>query len=297
MKEIELIQLIADNLSSNTMNKVFQHIAPECVYISSGEQRATGKEEVCDFFMRRKEAIAQHKVACFAFPAIVEKSEEDAIPVGTHCAALAQYDQYNCVGFMTIQTNKLELITQFNFNTTPAVRFKTSASGKFNIERVPKDAHDAISYRVFAFGILDEHVRPSRHVQRYDEFEEYIQREIPYIMYHVIDDFEQQLSNIAGYLYTAAMSSAVAQERGVLLVRFDETKSANYKPPNVDDKYQQWINDGFETGKLLFRGYNEYAQLRHPDDRTLNEQLVQSFRDLLLYASIQANKDMDIGKV
>ena len=297
MKEIELIQLIADNLSSNTMDKVFQYIAPECVYISSGEQRATGKEEVCAFFMRRKEAMVKHQVACFAFPAVVEESEEDAIPVGTHCAALTQYDQYNCVGFMTIQTNKLELITQFDFNTTSAVKFKTSAPGKFNIERVPKDAHDAISYRAFAFGILDEHVRPSRHVQRYDEFEVYIQRELPFIMYHVIDDFEQRLSNIAGYLYTAAMSAAVARKRGILLVQFDETESANYQPPKVDNRYQQWISDGFETGKILFRGYNEYAHLRHPGDKILNEQLVQSFQDLLLYASIQANKDMDIGKV
>ncbi len=297
MKEAELVQFIAEHLSSNTMDKVFPYIAPDCVYFSSGELRAAGKEEICAFFMRRKEAMEEYEVPCFAFPAIVEKSEEESIPVGTLCAALAQYDQYNCVGFMTIQTNDQGLITRFDFNTTPAVRFKTKAPGKFNIEKVPEDAHDAISYRAFAFGILDEHVIPSIHVQRYDEFEDYIQREIPFIMYHVVDDFEQQLSNIAGYLYTAAMSSAVARKRGALLFRFNETESANSQPPVVEKKYQQWINAGFETGKILFRGYIEYAHLRHPGDRILNEQLVQSFQYLLLYASIQANRDMDLGKV
>ncbi len=129
------------------------------------------------------------------------------------------------------------------------------------------------------------------------EFEDYIQREFSFVMYHVIDDFERKLTNIAGYLYVSAMSSAVARVRGISLVRFDETESARYEPPAVDSKYQPWINRGFETGKVLFLGFNEHAHLKHPGDEILNEQLVQSFQDLMLYASIQANKDMDLRKV
>lgn len=297
MKKTELIRLIAENLGKNTMESVFGYIAPGCEYFNSGMKQAAGKDEVCAFFLRRKEALNREKIPCFAFSAVVEESGEDEIPAGTYAAALAQFDRYNCVGFMTVQTDETGMITRFDFNTTPAVRFKVDAPGKFNISGVPKDAHDALSRRAFAFGILDENVNLDRHVRRYDEFEDYVQCELSFIMYHVIEDFERKLTNIAGYLYISAMSAAVERERGISLFRFDETESANDDPPAVDGIYRQWIGKGFENGKALFLGFTEYVHLRHPENEILNEQLIRSFRDLMFFASVQANRDMDMGKV
>ncbi|MBQ5956286.1 MAG: hypothetical protein IJL46_01810 [Clostridia bacterium] len=295
MKEIELIQLIAANISNNTMDNMFQHFASDCTYYSDGSKMATGKNDVCAFFTKRKSALNRDHVQCFAYPATIEESEERDVVVGANCVALCQFDKYNCVGFMTIQTNLFGNIKQFAFHTTSKVTFKTSAPGKFNVTKVPEDAHDAIGYRAFAFGIMDEHVVLSKHIRRYDIFHDYVQRVYTFIVQKLNADFNQGISNAAGYLYISAMATAVQSNNGTTLFQFDETVSTSGKIPVVDARYQAWINEGYETGKKLFFGFIEYVNLRSPKGDYFDGQLRQSFLDMTLYGSTQANKDMDMG--
>ena len=291
MKENELIQLIANNMSNNTMDQMTRYCASNCVYYSDEAKAASGKNEVCVFFSKRKAALSRDKVDCFAYPAKIEESGISGLAVGSECVAVCQFDKYNCVGFMTIQTNIFGKIKLFRFYTSPEVKFKTTAPGKFNVTRVPKDAHDAIGYRAIAFGIMDEHVVLSKHIQRYDIFHDYVRRIYNYIYRHLNTDFNQGIMNAGGYMYITAMATAVERNTGIKLFSFDETVSTNGKTPVVDVKYQKWINDGYEMGKKLFFGFNEYASLRHPKDDVFTEQLRQSYMDMARYGSTQANKD------
>ena len=297
MKEKELLQLIADNMSSNTMDNMFPYIAADCEYYSSGKKRASGKEDVCAFFMTRKNAHNREKVACFGFYATISESTIDSLAEGTDCVAVCQFDRYNCVGFMTIQTNTAGEIKEIAFNTTPAVTFSIAEPGKWNVTHVPSDAKDAISYRAFAFGIMDEHVVPTRHIQRYDVFQDYVGRVDAYIRRNLFTDFGKGIQNAGGYLYISAMAAAVQRKKDISLFVFDEKASVSGKVPAVDPDYQDWINEGYETGKKLFFGFNEYAALRNPEEAIFAEQLLQSFMDMTLYGSVQANKDMDTGKI
>ncbi len=295
MKINELVQLIATNMSNNTMDNMFQYIASDCEYYSSGIKAASGKEDVCEFFTRRKNAHNRDKVSCFAYPAKIDKSKDDNLPLGLACVAVCQFDKYNCVGFMTIQTNMFGRIKRFDFHTTSKVSFKTTAPGKFNVTKVPEDAHDAIGYRAFAFGIMDEHVVLSQHIQRYDVFQDYVQRVYTHIMKNLNTDFNNGIMSAGGYLYISAMTAAVQRNTGKALFAFDENVSTTGKIPVVDTRYQQWINEGYETGKKLFFGFIEYANLRNPKGNLFDGQLRQAFMDMTLYGSVQANKDMNMG--
>ena len=297
MQEKESLQMIASNLSNNTMENIFQYITSDCSYYSDGEIVATGRDAVCSFFTQRKNAMIRENVTNYAFPAVVEKSEDSEIPIGTNCVAVAQFDKYNCVGFMTIKADTYGRIENFYFHTTPNVQFKTNAPGRFNITSVPKDAHEAISYRAFAFGVMDENIVLSKHIQRYDVFQEEVQQIYYYILRYLNDDFNRGIMNAAGYMYISAMSEAVKRKTGTALFPFDAAKSITGEIPIVDNKYQQWIRDGYETGKSLFFGFVEYVNLRSPEGDLFDSQLIQSFMDMALYGSTQANKDMDMGKI
>lgn len=292
--EKKMLQKIADCLTNNTMDLIFPDIDTDCQYYRNGTVVVSGKEEVCNFFMIRKKAIARDSVACFAYPAVVNESEEKTIPVGTCCVALAQFDQYNCVGFMSIRLNNLSKITEFSFFTTPNVEFKVEGQGKWSIHRVPKDAHDAIYFRAMAYGIIgDLDFVPSRHIQRYDVFQEYLRSTYSYIYKNLVEGFTQGIKNAAGYLYVIAMTTAMQRKNGIRLVAFSENEATSGIIPKVEEKYQEWIDNGYEMGKKLFLGFTEYAEMRRPKDEVFVDQLLQSFMDMMLFGSVQANKDMD----
>lgn len=295
MTENKLIELLADNLSKNSMDQMFPYIASGCEYYSSGIKRASGKKEVCEFFLTRKKALIRDKVPCYAYPAVIEKSEQPSFVKGTNCVALAQFDKYNCVGFMTIQTDALGMINLFDFHTTSNVQFKTADPDKHSIFEVPKDAHDAIGYRAIAFGVLNENVVPSRHVLRYEVFPDYVRRLYTYILRYVVDDFNTGITNAAGYMYITAMAVATKRKTGMGLFVFDEKEAPTGRVPVVDDRYQDWLNAGYETGKKLFFGFIEYANLRNPREELFCMQLQQSYMDMCLYGTIQANRDYDMG--
>ena len=294
MRETELIQLIATNMSNIITDRLFSYIASDCEYYSSNMKVASGKDEVCAFFMKRMEAQRQAKVECFAYPATVTESNCSEISVGENCVALAQYDRYNCVGFMTVKTNILGKIKQFYFHTTPDVTFKTSSPDKVSITRVPKDAGDAIRFRAFASGILDEDLPPDRKLQP-DVLHDYAQRVYTYIYKHLNNGFKNGITNAAGYLFVAAMAEAAQQKSGRTLFSFDEADSVSGKIPVVDTRYQKWIENGYETGKKLFFGFIEYANLREPKGKVFEDQLHQSFLDMTQYGFILACKDIDAG--
>jgi len=165
---------------------------------------------------------------------------------------------------------------------------------KFSITHVPEDAHDAISYRAFALGIMNEKVILSKHIQRYDVFQEYVIR-----TYHKIynslgkNGFNEGITNAAGYLYTVAMATAFERNTGKLLINYDEKLIFNKQAPSVEQAYQEWIDTGFETGKKLFLGFIEFVNLRSPKESTFVEQMNQSYLDMCLYGSTQANRDYD----
>ena len=295
MKETEFIQLIANNMSNNTMDNMLQYLAKDCKYYSDGEIAASNKDEVSAFFTKRKNALNRDNVPCFAYPAKIEKSKDNSLSTDTECVALCQFDKYNCVGFMTIQTNTFGRIKRMDFHTTSDVTFRTSAPGKFNVTKVPEDAHDAIGYRAFAFGIMDEHIILNKHIQKYDAFQDYVQRIYTYILNKVNTDFNLKITNAAGYMYISAMAAAVQRNTGLTLFQFDESVSTSGIIPVVDTRYQAWINEGYETGKKLFLGFIEYVNLRSPKGPLFDAQLRQSYMDMALYGSTQANKDMDMG--
>ncbi len=297
MKKTELLQKIADNLSQSTMENIYPNIAFSCKYYSDGRMIAKNKNEVCNFFTKRNNATKRDNVSNYAYYARIDKSANSAISVGDSCVALAQYDKYNCVGFMMIKVNIFGKIKEINFHTDSNVVFKADEPGRFNISSVPKDAHDSISYRAFAFGIMDENVVLSRHIQRYDVFQEYVQQIYAYIYHNLTTDFNTGITNAAGYLYVAAMCEALKRATGKTIFTFDEKKATIDATPKVDDYYQTWINAGYEKGKKLFFGFIEYVNLRHPNDKAFNESLLQSYMDMCLYGSTQANKDIDMGKV
>jgi hypothetical protein len=96
-------------------------------------------------------------------------------------------------------------------------------------------------------------------------------------------------------MYISAMAAAVQRNTGLTLFQFDETVSTSGIIPEVDTRYQAWINEGYETGKKLFFGFIEYVNLRSPKGPLFDAQLRQSYMDMALYGSTQANKDMDMG--
>ncbi len=294
MKETELIHLIATNMSNITMDRFFSYIANDCDYYSSNKKVASGKDEVCTFFSKRMEAQRRTGVKCFAYPATVTESKCPEVSVGDNCVALAQYDKYNCVGFMTLKTNLLGKIKRFSFHTTPDVTFKTSSPDKVSITRVPRDAGDAIRFRAFASGILDEDLPPDRKLQP-DVLRDYAQRVYTYIYRHLNNDFNNGITNAAGYLFVAAMAEAVQQKSGRTLFSFDEVDSVSGRIPDVDAEYRKWIENGYETGKGLFFGFIEYANLRGPKEKVFGDQLLQSFLDMTIYGGAQANKDLEMG--
>ena len=126
------------------------------------------------------------------------------------------------------------------------------APGKFNITKVPTNAHDAIGFRAFAFGIMDENVILSRHIQRYEIFQEYVHRVYAYIYRNLTSNFNQGITNAAGYMYITAMCVAYHRITGITLFEFDEKESVTGEVPNVDAKYKRMIADGLKKGKELF---------------------------------------------
>lgn len=292
-----LLRLVADCLTNNSMDRLFPKISSNCKYYSDNRIVANGKKEVCEFLSKRQKAIIRDNVSCFGYYAVVEKSKKQAVHVGANCVAVAQFDEFNCVGYMSIQNNIFGKIKSFHFYTDNDVSFKVDAPGKFNITKVPTDAHDAIGFRAFAFGIMDENVILSRHIQRYEIFQEYVHRVYAYIYRNLTSNFNQGITNAAGYMYITAMCVAYHRITGITLFEFDEKESVTGEVPNVDAKYKRMIADGFKKGKELFLGFTEYVNLRKPDESEFNEQLCQSYMDMCLYGSIQVNKEYDLKQI
>ena len=73
MKMNQLLQLVADCLTNNSINKLFSQIASNCKYYSGQRLVANGKEAVCDFLTKRQKAIIRDNVSCFGYYAVVKK--------------------------------------------------------------------------------------------------------------------------------------------------------------------------------------------------------------------------------
>jgi len=118
-----IIKLIANNMTKNTMTNIYSNISFFCKYISNGYIVANNKQKVQEFFDSRQRALVRDSVDCFAYPAVVTESLIASIPVGTPCVILTQFDKYNCVGFMTIQ--KTFLVKLNGLNSTQHLRLNS----------------------------------------------------------------------------------------------------------------------------------------------------------------------------
>ncbi len=295
MKQTDLIRLIAENMNDNTMDKLFPYLAPDCVYVSSGRLRASGEEEVKAFMLKRKNAQTREGVAVFSWPAVIVGSGEESLPVGTPCAAFCQYDPYNCVGFMTAETDPSGKIGKIAFHTTPDVVFRVSKPKKDSVTKVPRDAHEAVCFRAFAYGITENLGEPDRQRQARELFRERVGRILDHVTNDLFEGFNEGIENAAGYLYAAAMSEAVEERTGAGLFPFDASVSTGGTLPALDGRYEKWIEEGRETGKKLFFGFMEYVNMRSPEERTFEDQLRQSYLDVAVCGLLQARRDLDRG--
>ena len=125
-----LLRLFADCLTNNSIDKFFPKLSSNCKYYSDNRIVANGKKEVCEFLSKRQKAIIRDNVSCFGYYAVVEKSNKQAVPIGANCVAVAQFDKFNCVGYMRIQNNIFGKIKSFHFYTDNDVSFKVDENDK-----------------------------------------------------------------------------------------------------------------------------------------------------------------------
>lgn len=296
MRKERLMKVITNGIDNNVLPEIVQYCSANVCYVS-GKTIVKGKDKVYDYLKSRQKALKDNNVKCFGYEATVKKTVGD-IKRGDRIVAVAQFDKFNCVGYFTIKKNLFGKLTRIKFNTDSTTEFTCDCEGGWNISHVPKDAHDAIGYRAFAFKIMDEHIILSKHVQRYDEFQCMIQDIYEYIVKYLVEEFNQGITNIAGYLYVSAMITALnRQKEDAIKFKFSPTDAANGIIPTVPDIYKLWIHEGYEMGKKLFLGFIEYVNLKKPKDDIFVEQLMQSFMDMCLYGSTQTNKDVDLGRI
>ncbi|MCQ2406427.1 MAG: hypothetical protein MJ067_04355 [Oscillospiraceae bacterium] len=293
----DYIKFLANCFSENTVPDIVPYLSDDAVYISRGKNVASGREEIEATLKRKQTATAVDSVINHGYAAVVNKTGNPNVKIGDKVVALVQFDKYNCTGYMRIETNSLAQINKLDFCVDSETECTCETDDRFSVNHVPLDAHDAIVYRALALGIMDTNVILSKHVQRYDIFRYMAQTVCDYIYAYVIKDFNKRITDIAGYMYATAMITAVGRERENISVKsFSPVDAANGLIPEVDERYQGWINDGYEMGKKLFLGFTEYFYLRHPDNEELEKQMLQSYMDICLFGSIQANRDMDMGR-
>lgn len=296
MKFEEYLKIIANGLTRNTATDIVPYCAKNVTYISDGKIVAQGREAVRQFLQTRKAAFSRDAINNYGYLATVKETSVDGVKVRNRIVAVSQFDKYNCTGYMVIKTNIFGKIKKIDFRTDSDTIFKCDSEEKWCITKVPADAHDAIGYRAFALGIMDKHVVLSKHIQQYDEFQRMVQETYAYIMNYLVKDFNDGITNAAGYIYASAMIVAFNRKNNSKLsFCFSPADAVNGTVPRTPSNYQKWITAGYEMGKKLFLGFNEYAELRHPRGKVFDDQLMQSYMDMCLYGSIQANKDMDMN--
>ena len=177
MKETEILQLIATNMSNNTFENVSKYISSDCSCFSNSNKIASGKDPVIALFETRERVLERDNIACYAFPATVEKSNNAKIPVGINCVALIQPDKNSCMGFITVQLSIFGKIKSFSFNTATDVTLKISSPEGPCSMSVSKDAPDAIEYtkardiNINDAPALNAALRKLRKTQSQDDFD------------------------------------------------------------------------------------------------------------------------------
>jgi len=299
MKAEEYLSLIARLFTANTVHDIIPYCAEDVVYISGAGDAILGREAVKEFLLGRQEAIAERKAFNYGFAARVTKSDVPSVPVGTPCVAVSQYDRYNCTGFMVPEVNGEGKIQRLHFHRDRGVSFEAPVEGEGFVTHVPKDARDGIFIRALGFGIMDKRMVPSKHIQRYDVFNDNMNDLYRYIYYHLNEHFNEGIENAAGYTYAAAMIEAVNRQRpGDIPFRYVCEDAVKGVVPDAPEHYRDWLDEGYAMGVKLFLGFTEYAGLQGPlGNDEFEHQMMQSYMDMCLYGSVQANKDMDLGLI
>lgn len=293
------VKRIAQMFRMNTLTDILPRCAPNVVYISGANKVMVGHEVVSDFICSRQKAIEARNMRNYATSAVVTESPIDAVPVGTPCVVLSQFDPYNCTGFMVIELNPDGRIQKMHFRAEPEVRFRADhPDNRLIFDHVPATAREAIYTRARGFGVVDGNLVPSRHIQRYDVFHEWMRMLYGYIYYKLNNDFNRGIESAAGYVYTGAMITAVDRKRPFAIpFSFEPPEACADVIPDVPDMYREWIRAGYDMGKKLFIGFTEYVGLQNPANSAFTDQMMRSYLDLCLFGSAQANKDMDMGTI
>lgn len=297
MTKEEYLLLIEQWFTENKLPDILPYCAPNVTYISGADKAMIGREVVGDFIRSRQRAITERNMRDYGFIATVTESPFDSVPAGTPCVALSQFDPYNCTGVIVIDLTPDGLVQKMHFHSKPEVRFRPRASTcLFN--HVPATAHEAILIRARGFGIVDRHLVPGRHIQRYDVFPTWVRMLYDYIYYNLFEHFTEGTENAAGHMYTAAMIAAVNRQRPFSIpFSLDPRTACAGAIPVVPDAYREWIRAGYEMGKKLFIGFTEYVGLQNPANSAFTDQMMRSYLDMCLFGSAQANKDMDMGTI
>lgn len=299
MTKEEYLLLIEQWFTENKLPDILPYCAPNVTYISGADKAMIGREVVGDFIRSRQRAITERNMRDYGFIATVTESPFDSVPAGTPCVVLSQFDPYNCTGFMVIELNPEGLIQKMHFRAEPEVRFRADhPDNRLIFDHVPATAREAIYTRARGFGVVDGNLVPSRHIQRYDVFHEWMRMLYGYIYYKLNNDFNRGIESAAGYVYTGAMITAVDRKRPFAIpFTFEPPEACAGAIPVVPDAYREWVRAGYEMGKKLFMGFTEFAELRHPQGPAFDDQMMRSYLDMCLFGSDQANKDMDMGTI
>ena len=292
MAKEKIYSLVADSLTAGDAEAIFSKIANGCVYKSDKKTVASGKERVCSVFIKQQNAKKRKAASDFAKVATITKSNNSAFQVGDACIALAQFDEYNCVGVMKIQTNFLGKITSIEVFTESNIEFELLDMQKHSITHVPIDAHDAIVYRASAKEISD-----SLNYSEISGFSISTMNQVAtmtndIITRKLVKDFNNGILNAGGYVFTVGMAEALRVKTGKVLFQYSESDLFLNTPPRVDRNHQEWIKDGFEIGRFLFFGFNEYAALRSPIGDKFESQLLQSYKDIYAYGFIKGLREV-----
>jgi len=294
MDKKSILNLFAEKLCNNTIEEIFDIFSSDCIYLRNGSLVLSGKKSIQKFFKSIQTSCINIDFKNFATLARITESSDSFFPVDDFCLAMAQADEYNCTGILNIHLNSNNKINRIYFSTNSEICFEVQSDKIRYFSHMPINGHEAIRYRALATELPD----PNNVIEISEEDKKFYDFLIGSTVNECLFNYKGKAMfpvalNAAAYILALSMAKTIKTLSGRDIFIFDEKSPVLAGKPVADAQYQEWIDQGYESGKWLFFGFTEYVDIRNPDSNELLHQFKKCLWDLVSIGIQIAEEDFN----